>query len=161
MKLTSVSILLLMLHGAAAAESAPDFQLPVLGGQQRVALTDLRGKVVYLDFWASWCGPCRKSLPWLAELDAELADEAFEIVAINVDRNPADGLRFLETYPVPFTVLSDPSGDVADDYGLPGLPASLLIGPDGAIVWRHQGFKSKDRANIRTQVLRALSANDD
>ncbi len=126
-----------------------------------MALTDLKGKVVYLDFWASWCGPCRKSLPWLAELSAEIAGPKFAIVAINLDRNPTDGLRFLKTYPVPYTVLSDPSGGVANDYGLPGMPCSLLIGPDGAIVWRHQGFKPSDREDIRTRILRELSSHDD
>jgi thiol-disulfide isomerase/thioredoxin len=135
---------------------APGFELPVLGSDRRVALEAFRGRLVYLDFWASWCGPCRKSLPFLAGLAAEVDEQEFAIVAVNVDQRGADAHAFLDRHPVPYTVLADPDGQVARAYQLPGMPTSFLIGPDGTILWRHVGFRIGDEERVRARVLEAL-----
>ena len=113
---SAVLLLLLLISAAMSAveigESAPAFKLETLGGAATRALTDYHGKIVLLDFWASWCGPCRKSLPSYNQMYAELGDQNFEIIAINIDEDPTDGLLFLERYAVDYLVLKDPGASV-------------------------------------------------
>ena len=101
----AISILLLLAFPAPASviqgTTVPDVELPTLAGGDTMRLADLRGKIVYIDFWASWCPPCRKSLPALERL-RETYQENFEVFAINVDENPEDGRRFLEKHPVSY-----------------------------------------------------------
>ena len=109
----------------ANGEIAPEFSLPTLDGGPARSLANSHGKVRYLDFWASWCAPCRVSIPAMVDLQAELGGADFEILAINVDKRPEDALRFLERYPVNYVNLSDPEGAVAAAYALPGMPTSF------------------------------------
>ncbi len=93
-----LSLWLTAAPGALALEpgdAAPAFTAPALDGSQDVSLADHRGKVVYLDFWASWCAPCLQSLPQLQTLQRELGDEGFQVVAVNVDQDPDKGRRLL------------------------------------------------------------------
>ena len=123
-----------------ADQLAPDFHLRNLQSNTEHALSDYRGKVVYLDFWASWCGPCRQSLPALDELQREVGSEQFEVVAINLDANRDDALAFLQQYPVSYTVLTDKTGRTSRSYDLVGLPSSVLVDKNGIIVSSFQGF---------------------
>ncbi|MDO6804851.1 TlpA disulfide reductase family protein, partial [Wenyingzhuangia sp. 1_MG-2023] len=118
--LTSLMSLCWSLSASAlqAGEPGFDFNLPSLsrdGSHQR--LSDFRGKVVYLDFWASWCGPCRKSLPQLAHLQQQLSDQAFVVLGVNLDDDPALGRRFLDELGVSFPNVSDTSGSSYDTFG--------------------------------------------
>lgn len=131
---------------------APNFELPALGDARMHALEDYRGKVIYLDFWASWCGPCRQSLPALNEFQAQMGNKEFEVVAINLDANPADGLAFLEQFPVAYTVLSDPIGKSSRLYDLVGLPTSVLIDQHGVLVSSFQGFHPSHLVKLRKAV---------
>lgn len=135
-------ILFLLFSGAAAFadEIAPDFSLPEIQSGEIHHLKDYRGKVVYLDFWASWCGPCRQSLPALNQLQKELDKSEFEVLAINLDMYAEEGRRFLESYPVDYTVLKDTEGQTSRAYDIMGLPSSVLISPDGIVVSHFQGF---------------------
>jgi|TARA_Y100000310_G_C20684235_1_gene817974 thiol-disulfide isomerase/thioredoxin len=133
-------------------DSAPQFELPALDSSASISLSDFRGKVVYLDFWASWCGPCRLSLPLLDELRQELGDQGFEVVAVDVDEQPEDGRLFLQKYPVSYPVASDPTGLYAGEYELVGMPSSFLIDRRGVVRAVHQGFKKADMEKIRLQV---------
>ena len=110
---------------AALAESAPDFAISHSTGT--TTLKDLRGRVVYLDFWASWCTPCRRSFPWMNEMKAKYADRGFEIVSVNLDQERALAETFLQQVPASFTVVYDPAGELATRYGLKGMPTSFLI----------------------------------
>jgi cytochrome c biogenesis protein CcmG/thiol:disulfide interchange protein DsbE len=131
---------LIGLQSVSAQELAPDFSLRLLAGDKVHSLADYRGKVVYLDFWASWCGPCRQSLPALSRLQDELGSEQFEVLAVNLDMNPEDALAFLAEYPVSYTVLADKTGSISRVYDLVGLPSSVLIAKDGSIIQSFQGF---------------------
>lgn len=141
-------------------DSAPPFVLPALDRSGSISLNDYLGKVVYLDFWASWCGPCRVSLPLLAELRDELTEQGFEVLAVDVDEDPEDGRRFLEKYPVSYPVASDSTGLYASHYELIGMPSSFLIDRKGKIRAIHEGFKKGDIEKIRAQVLLLLEEED-
>lgn len=149
-------LMLLVSWSTQAGEAAPAFTLPALDGKGQVSLQQYRGKVVYVDFWASWCGPCRKSLPLLNELRNELHGQGFEVLAINLDDQAADGLRFLERFPVDYPTLHDESGDTPQRYGLRGMPTSYLINQQGELVAVHEGFKPSDMKKIRQQVTELL-----
>ncbi len=140
----------------SAGDSAPNFKLPNLKTGKLESLKKYRGKVVYLDFWASWCGPCRQSLPLLNDLRKELKRKGFEVVAVNLDEETADAKAFLKQFPVSYPVLMDPKGKVPEKYELPGMPTSFLIDKKGRIQHIHIGFKPKDMKNIRKQVIALL-----
>ena len=147
------------LNGQAAivGDPAPNISLPFLNQQSELDLKQLKGKVVYLDFWASWCGSCRVSLPLLSELRSELTKNGFEVVGVNVDAKPKNGIEFLEKVPVSFPVLSDPKGKTPELYRLKGMPTSYLIDKKGLIRHVHVGFKKGDMLKIREQVLALLN----
>jgi len=141
-------------------DEAPAFSLPLLGDSVSVELNKLRGKVIYLDFWASWCGPCRISLPQIDELQRSLGSDKFEVLAINLDEKPDNAIRFLKRFPVSYTVLSDPTGKVAEAYQLPGMPSSFIIDQSGRISMSHTGFKKGDIKQIRNHIEKLLDNND-
>lgn len=120
-------------------------------------LSAYRGKVVLLDFWASWCEPCRRSFPWLNEMSAKYGDRGLVVIGINVDRTQADAARFLRDVPASFPIIYDPSGKLATQYDVPGMPSSFVVGPDGAIAARHIGFRDNSRADREAQLLQLLS----
>jgi thiol-disulfide isomerase/thioredoxin len=133
---------------------APAFDLPGRAG--RVSLEAFRGKVVYVDFWASWCGPCRSSFPWLATLHNRYAAKGLVIVAINLDKDRDAADQFLEQYPAPFLVAFDPAGKSAEAFNVPAMPSSYLINPAGLIVRSQAGFDPKETAGIETLIKSAL-----
>lgn len=134
----------------------PDVALPSLIDGETVHLSDFRGKVVYIDFWASWCGPCRKSLPALDKIRADWREE-FEVFAINVDENPQDGRRFLERYPVTFPVLSDPAAEFPPRFGLQGMPTSYIIDREGMLRYVHEGYREGDREKIAAVISQLIA----
>jgi peroxiredoxin/predicted small secreted protein len=112
---------------------APDFTLSLLDGESRM-LSDYRGKVVFLNFWATWCGPCRAEMPSMQGLYADLEDEDFVILAINQLEDPGVVREFLETEGFTFPVLMDENGQVSFQYGVRGIPTTYIIGPDGLVI---------------------------
>ena len=130
---------------AAAADSA-----------DALDLARFRGKVVLVDFWASWCEPCRHSFPWLNAMQAKYADRGLVVIGVNVDRERADAARFLRDVPAKFQIVYDPAGTVAAHYDLPGMPVSYVIGPKGDIVARHIGFRSGLSAQREAEVQKLL-----
>jgi cytochrome c biogenesis protein CcmG, thiol:disulfide interchange protein DsbE len=140
--------------GAKAPGTAPSFTLPALQGT--VTLDSLRGKVVLVDFWASWCGPCHRSFPWLAQMQSRYAGQGLAIVAINLDktREAADG--FLAGTPAPFTIAFDPAGKVATAYHVAGMPTTVLVGRDGRVRETHIGFEPAKAAAYEALIQEAL-----
>ena len=137
---------------------APPFQLPELGSSSvEHGLLQYRGKVVYLDFWAAWCGPCRISIPEMAELHSALGSENFVVLAINLDIDPNEANQFLARFPVNYTVLSDPEGRVAELYQLRGMPTSFLIDKSGRVALQHVGYRKGDIVMIRNVVENLLN----
>jgi cytochrome c biogenesis protein CcmG/thiol:disulfide interchange protein DsbE len=141
-----------------AGETAAPMQLEEFHSGDTVSLQEFAGRVVYLDFWASWCGPCLKSMPFYEELYTRLGGENFEIIGVNLDENPDDAARFLEEHPVSFTVLLDPSGEAAGAWKIPALPSSYLIGPGQQIVRSWSGFRESHREEIEREI-RAMLEN--
>jgi thiol-disulfide isomerase/thioredoxin len=119
-------------------------------------LATLRGKVVLVDFWASWCEPCRHSFPWLNEMQTKYADRGLVVIGVNVDRERAEAERFLHDVPAQFRIVYDPAGALASHYDLPGMPVSYVIGPNGDIVGRHVGFKNAQRDQREAELQKFL-----
>ncbi|MEX0964124.1 MAG: TlpA disulfide reductase family protein [Pseudohongiellaceae bacterium] len=152
------AILIACLPGfATAQELAQEFSAPKITGNEEVKLSDYRGKVVFLDFWASWCPPCLVSLPAYDKMYRELDSEEFEIIAINVDENTEDGLEFLEDHPVSYLMLADPDGKVGIPYGIRSLPVSYLIDREGRIVQRYRSYKIGDEIPLKKLIEDVLN----
>lgn len=142
--------------GVVVGQAAPAVRLPELSGAGEVSLESLRGKVVYLDFWASWCGPCRVSFPLLEQLREELWPDGFEVLAINVDEVESDARRFLSEVPVSYPVVRDADGITPQTFGILGMPTGYLIDRQGIVREVHQGFRKSDGAKLRTAVVELL-----
>lgn len=140
--------------GAARAvepgQPAPDIQA------QGPALKDFKGKLVYLDFWASWCGPCRQSFPWMNEMQEKYGKQGLQILAVNVDAKRTDADKFLAEVPAKFAVAYDASGASPKAYQIKTMPTSILIGPDGTVQKVHRGFRSEDKAEAEAMIRAAL-----
>lgn len=117
---------------------------------------DYAGKVVVLDFWASWCVPCRRSFPWLNAMHAKYSGEGLVIVGVNLDMERADAARFLEEYPAEFAILYDENQELAKQFEVVAMPSSYVIGRDGKIVARHMGFKVKQQDEYESIIVDAL-----
>ncbi|NHZ81692.1 redoxin family protein [Massilia sp. CCM 8695] len=139
-----------------AGKPAPAFDLA--GPDGAVKLEKYAGKVVYLDFWASWCGPCRQSFPWMNEMQAKYGAQGLQIVGVNVDAKVDDARGFLATTPARFAIGFDPAGATPRSYGVKGMPSSVLIGADGKVLFEHSGFKAADRDQLETKIKAALGA---
>lgn len=146
---------------ATVGEPAPGFDVPSLRGDARLALEQFRGKVVLLDFWASWCTPCGQSLPLYEKLRSDLSGRGFELVAIGLDEDAEDGRAFLERFDVHYPVGSDPEGMVASLYALKGMPYAVLIDRDGVVRATHVGFKPADIAALRAKIEALLEPAHD
>jgi peroxiredoxin len=134
--------------------AAPPFELP--GKDGTVQLAKFQGKVVYVDFWASWCGPCRQSFPWMNEMQAKYGARGLQVVGVNLDAKTDDARRFLAETPARFTIAFDPAGATPRAYGIKGMPSSVLVGPDGKVLYAHAGFKEADRAELEQVIRKAL-----
>ena len=145
-------VLILGLSGnsIAAVSDAPNIRLPSLDGE--INLEELRGKVVYLDFWASWCKPCIKSFPWMHHLKTTYQAQGFEIVAVNLDKEKRPAEEFLKLVDVNFIVAFDPEGKSAEDYQLRGMPSTYLIGRDGRLYASHIGFREEDKPKLESAI---------
>ena len=137
-------------------EPAPACSVPLLEGGRTVNVADFRGSVVYLDFWASWCGPCRQSFPFMNELQQELAGKGLSIVAVSVDKTADEARGFLANYPAQFAIALDTAGACPKTYELQGMPSSYVIDRKGIVRAVHAGFRNSDKAAIRAQLLQAL-----
>ena len=142
--------------GVTEGDMAPGFVLPVLGGETTQSLSASHGKVRYIDFWASWCPPCRVSVPAIVALQRKLGGDRFEVIAINVDERLEDAVRFMEHHPMNYVVLSDPSGATAGAWALPGMPTSFVVDPEGRVTLVHVGFRPGDMEAIRAHIVGLL-----
>jgi len=144
--------LLLALLCASAASRAS-------GTEDPLDLAALKGRVVYLDFWASWCAPCRESFPWMNRLQAELGREGLTVIAVNVDRDRADAEQFLRSHPAQFRIVYDPEGLLPEKFGVRGMPTSFLIDRSGRVEARHEGFLIRERDHLAQQVRSLVFAH--
>ena len=141
-------------------DKIPDFDLAsIYDGQPNIALSNLEGKTLYIDFWASWCAPCITSLPQYNDLYKKYKQDGLEIIAINVDNPIEDGLDFLIDTPLDFLIPQDPEGDAAELFGVIGMPSSYLISPEGNVELVHMGFRNGDIDIIEEEIKKVLAAN--
>ncbi len=137
-------------------QPAPDIDL--VSGSATQKLSGLKGKVVYVDFWASWCGPCRQSFPWMNDMQSKYGAKGLQVVGVNLDGKQADADKFLAEVPAKFTLAFDAKGETAKTFGIKGMPTSVLIGADGKVLAVHQGFKDEDRKELEAKFASALAA---
>lgn len=128
-----------------------------LANGKAIDISAYKGKVVMVDFWASWCTPCRKSFPWLNQMHASKSSQGLVILGVNVDEDSADAQRFLKKYQADFKLLYDPKGEYASFYNIPGMPTSLIFDRNGKLVHQHSGFKLKNVTEYETQIDKALA----
>ena len=142
-------------YAATVSGPAPNFTLQSNAGGQ-VSLASLKGKVVMVNFWATWCVPCRQEMPHLEALYQKYNSLGFELLAVNVEKNNAEGARkWLQETPVTFPVLFDPENQVTKLYKVQTMPSTVIIGRDGTMRFMHNGYKPGYENDYQTQV-RAL-----
>jgi len=139
-------------RAADEGEPAPAFAARSLNGDGTVSLGSYRGKVVYLDFWASWCTPCLAALPALEELRKEFPADQFAVIAVNVDQDPEKALRLLEKHKIGYPSATDPEGKLPETFGLKTMPTSYLIDRQGVVRLVHPGFRTSDVEGLRKQI---------
>lgn len=138
-----------------AGAAAPALNLP--GVRETVNLASLKGKVVYVDFWASWCGPCKQSFPFMNDLQAKYRAKGLVVLAINLDAKREDADKFLNEVPARFKLAFDARGESAKRFDVKGMPSSYLIGRDGRLVAAHKGFREVDRKDLESRIALALA----
>ncbi len=144
-------------HALEVGTKAPDFELP--GAQGPVKLSTTTGSLIYVDFWASWCGPCKQSFPWMNAMQEKYKAQGLKIIGVNLDAKSEDAKKFLEQNPAKFTVAFDPKGVLPKSYGVRGMPTSFLIGKNGKIISQHLGFNAADSEKLEKEIKAALEAN--
>jgi len=137
-------------------QRAPRFELPALDGNGVVSLKQYRGKVVYLDFWASWCPPCRTAMPAIEKLRREFPEEDFQVVAINVDSNLNKAKKILAKEKVGYPSGSDPKGQLPKRFQVKTMPTSYLIDRNGVVRYVHEGYRRGDDKALRAEIRKLL-----
>jgi cytochrome c biogenesis protein CcmG, thiol:disulfide interchange protein DsbE len=122
-------------------------------------LNSLHGRVVYVDFWASWCAPCREAFPWMRVIESTYERQGLAVIAVNLDHDRADAERFLKTFQPNFKVQFDPQGTVAEQFNVAAMPTSVLIDRHGVLRYTHIGFRAADR-QVRTKEIQQLLAEN-
>ncbi len=135
----------------------PTCEATLLNDGQPLSLEPYKDKVLYVDFWATWCPPCKKSLPILNKLRDEFVDQGFEVIAINVDENTEDAKHFLKKFPVNYVVAVDPAGNCPAVYDVLAMPSSYFVDKQGVVRRIHLGFRSSDEAGIREEIISLLN----
>jgi thiol-disulfide isomerase/thioredoxin len=136
-------------------QKAPHFALPTRRGA--VDSDSLRGRIVYVDFWASWCEPCRRSFPWMASLHERFAPRGLTVVAIDLDKDRDAADKFLAEHPAPFTVAFDPAGHTAEAFHVPAMPSAFLLDRSGKVLHAQAGFSPTQAAALDTLIREACS----
>jgi thiol-disulfide isomerase/thioredoxin len=142
----SLSIAIALLCALTVARAAPS-----------PALEPIEGRVIWVDFWASWCVPCRRSFPWLNSMQRKYGADGLQIIAVNLDKDRALADRFLAEVPAEFALRFDPAGALAKEFGVQAMPSSFLIDADGKVLASHAGFRTADAAEYERAIASALA----
>lgn len=140
----------------AWALTAPPIAASELAANTTLDLSEHQGKVIVVDFWASWCVPCRRSFPWLNAMSEKYADEGLLVIGVNVDQDAGSAADFLQKYPAKFRIAYDQGGNLAREFGVQAMPSSFVIGRDGQIRAHHLGFKVKRQDEYEAAIVEAL-----
>jgi peroxiredoxin len=133
---------------------APAFTLAARDGG-KLSLADLKGQVVMINFWATWCGPCRQEMPLLAQLHDKYEPLGFTMIGVNVEPDSAAAVDWLKGVPVSFPILFDTDSAVAGRFGVEGMPSSVLVDRNGQVRYIHRGYKPGDEAKY-ADMIRSL-----
>ena len=145
-------------HSLDKGEQAPGFSLETFDGK-KASLAQFKGKVVYLDFWASWCAPCRFSLPFMKTLQEQYGQDGLVVIAVNLDTDRTKVEKALADVKPNYTVVLDPKSTLPALYNPQKMPSSFIIGKDGKVVGLHEGFIPEDAEEINHAVEAALKRN--
>ena len=137
--------------------AAPSLPMPTMDGGKKVSVTQYRGKVVYVDFWASWCIPCRLSMPTLDRLYKEHAARGFEVVGVNKDVRSDDAERFLKRVPVSFVLVDDSNDAAAKAFDVKTMPSGYLVDRKGVVRHVHGGFTKSTAEKLAAEVETLLA----
>lgn len=152
--LTAAACVALPAAAGELSSPAPDFTLQSRAGAD-VSLADLRGEVVMINFWATWCGPCRQEMPHLEALHQRYNELGFKLLGVNVEADSRLSDKFLEETPVTFDILFDPKNDVSELYEVIAMPSTVLIDRQGNMRFIHHGYQPGYENEYQTQI-RAL-----
>jgi thiol-disulfide isomerase/thioredoxin len=152
MKIIHALILPFILLASINSYSQPNSQW-----LEKFDLSEYKNKVVYLDFWASWCGPCRKSFPWLNSIHNKYQDKGLVVIGVNLDSDFENAEEFLKSVPAEFKLFSDPDAKLAEQYKLIGMPSSFVIDGKGEVRHRHVGFKKVSIDAYEDSILSLLN----
>ncbi|NOT10804.1 MAG: TlpA family protein disulfide reductase [Methylococcaceae bacterium] len=136
---------------------APHCALTTFTDKQSLDLKQFKGQVVYVDFWASWCGPCIKSFPFMNSLDHDLKEQGLQVIGVNLDENVDEAKLFLEQTPASFTIATDTEERCAKSFGVKAMPSSYLIDRNGVIRHLHLGFRPGEAQEFRALVEKLLA----
>ena len=142
---------------SVAAEKAPNFVLGKSSKGTEISLSHLKGRVVYLDFWASWCIPCLKSFPWMNEMREKYAEQGLKVIAVSLDHDKDLARRFADEFEAEFTIGFDTRSELADQFDVRGLPASVLISRKGKMLAMHAGFNDEQAIEYESEIVKALN----
>ncbi len=145
------------LFAVDVGNNMPACALSSIAENQNADLSQYKGKVIYVDFWASWCGPCAKSFPFLNKMHEQLKDQGLQIVGVNLDENLDDAKAFLAKYPANFTIVADKSKQCAKDFAVKAMPSSYIIDRQGVVHHIHLGFRPGEANDIQVIVEKLLS----
>ena len=138
-----------------ALKKAANFTVKSLSGKN-IKLSEQRGKVVILNFWATWCAPCKKELPYFNQLYGKYKHVGLEILGINIDKTSGEAKRMSNDFSLAFPILPDPSGKVSDLYGIRSMPTTYVIGKDGRIRYIHWGFGPDEPSRYEREIRSLL-----
>jgi cytochrome c biogenesis protein CcmG/thiol:disulfide interchange protein DsbE len=157
--LTAAFVFQQRLSSRRAGFPAPDFTLSDLNGR-RIRLSDLRGHVVFLNVWATWCPPCREEMPSMERLYRRLQDTSFIMLAVSVDEGGAETVRrFVDRVGISFPVLLDPRGTVPSRYGVTGFPETFIIDRQGQVIQHTIGPEDWDSEAVYQYIVKLLQAD--
>ncbi|NVK25019.1 MAG: TlpA family protein disulfide reductase [Gammaproteobacteria bacterium] len=152
MKVVAIFLLLIATSVSVETRSSEVEPLSKLNG----LIEENQGKVIYLDFWASWCVPCRQSFPWLNQMQKKYESDGFVVIAVNLDEETINASKFLQKWPANFPVIYDSKGITASHYQLKGMPTSFILDRRGNIAVNHVGFFGSKLTDYEQQIVTLL-----
>ena len=153
LKIFQLVLIALLIQASPVLAVEAGKPLPDLGLAE---VQKIKGQYIYIDYWASWCGPCRQSFPWMNALQAKLGPKGLKVVAVNVDAKRADAERFLSHTPAQFIIAYDPQGESAKKLAIKTMPTSMLVSPEGRVLFVHSGFRAEETLQLEAKISAAM-----